>query len=233
LRGAAEGQAEAAGQRAVELGGNLQGELQTTPGQGLAWPKYRRRTLFVSVLVVVGFFVLPDLPWTALAGAVLLLFLCNRDEAAILRRIDWNLLLFFCRAVCGYRGLAGFRGYGADQQQCDALSGELGPPHLVVRRHSVLASNIISNVPYVLIIADTLRQLPEPELMWYTLAFSSTVAGNLTLIGSVANIIVAEKSRGLHELGFFEFLRFSLPSTVLVTAMGLGVLQLYGWLGWV
>lgn len=98
---------------------------------------------------------------------------------------------------------------------------------------SVLASNIISNVPYVLIIADTLRQLPEPELMWYTLAFSSTVAGNLTLIGSVANIIVAEKSRGLHELGFFEFLRFSLPSTVLVTAMGLGVLQLYGWLGWV
>ena len=233
LRGAAEGQAEAAGQRAVELGGNLQGELQTTPGQGLAWPKYRRRTLFVSVLVVVGFFVLPDLPWTALAGAVLLLFLCNRDEAAILRRIDWNLLLFFAGLFVVTGALQVSGATALISNSATRFLGNSGRHIWLFGGISVLASNIISNVPYVLIIADTLRQLPEPELMWYTLAFSSTVAGNLTLIGSVANIIVAEKSRGLHELGFFEFLRFSLPSTVLVTAMGLGVLQLYGWLGWV
>lgn len=47
--------------------------------------------------------------------------------------------------------------------------------------------------------------LPEPDLILYTLAFSSTVAGNLRLIGSVANIIMAEKSRGRHEFGFDIF----------------------------
>ncbi|MDX9958368.1 MAG: SLC13 family permease [Spirochaetia bacterium] len=203
------------------------------PGQGLAKPKYRRRTLVVSVLVVAGFFVLPDLPWTALAGAVLLLFLCNRDEAAVLRRIDWNLLLFFAGlfVVTGALQVSGATALISDG--ATRFLGNSGRHIWLFGGISVLASNIFSNVPYVLIIADTLRQLPEPDLMWYTLAFASTVAGNLTLIGSVANIIVAEKSRDLHELGFFEFLRFSLPSTLLVTAMGLGVLQLYGWLGWV
>ena len=202
-------------------------------GLGLAVPKYRRRTLLVSLLVVVGFFILPDLPWTALAGAVLLLFLCNRDEAAVLRRIDWNLLVFFVGlfVVTGALQVSGATALISDS--ATRFLGNSGRHIWLFGGISVLASNIFSNVPYVLIIADTLRQLPEPDLMWYTLAFASTVAGNLTLIGSVANIIVAEKSRDLHELGFFEFLRFSLPSTVLVTATGLLGLQLYGWLGWV
>ena len=200
---------------------------------GLARPKYRRRTLVVSILVVAGFFVLPDLPWTALAGAVLLLFLCNRDEAAVLRRIDWNLLLFFAGLfiVTGALQVSGATALISDRAA--GFLGTSGRHVWLFGSISVAASNIFSNVPYVLIMAETLQGLPEPNLMWYTLAFSSTVAGNLTLIGSVANIIVAEKSRSLHELGFFEFLRFSLPSTLAVTALGLGVLQLYGWLGWV
>jgi Na+/H+ antiporter NhaD/arsenite permease-like protein len=233
LTGVPSDQAIAAVQTDSGLPGAVGSGPDLEPGQGLAWPKYRRRTLFVSILVVLGFFVLPDLPWTALAGAVLLLFLCNRDEAAILRRIDWNLLLFFAGlfVVTGALQVSGATELISDS--ATRFLGNSGRHIWLFGGISVLASNIFSNVPYVLIIADTLRQLPEPELMWYTLAFASTVAGNLTLIGSVANIIVAEKSRALHELGFFEFLRFSLPSTLLVTAMGLGVLQLYGWLGWV
>lgn len=243
LRGAVAGQAETQVQQGSGLPGASGLGMESTwepgvgtandLGRGMASPKYRRRTLLVSVLVVAGFFVLPDLPWTALAGAVLLLYLCNRDEAAVLRRVDWNLLLFFAGlfVVTGALQVSGATALLSDS--ATRLLGNSGRHIWLFGGISVLASNIFSNVPYVLIIADTLKQLPEPELMWYTLAFASTVAGNLTLIGSVANIIVAEKSRGLHELGFFEFLRFSLPSTLLVTAMGLGVLQLYGWLGWV
>jgi len=201
--------------------------------QGLARPKYRRRTLLVSALVVVGFFVLPDLPWTALAGAVLLLFLCNRDEAAVLKRIDWNLLLFFAGLFIVTGALQVSGATALISERAAQFLGTAGRHVWLFGGISVAASNIFSNVPYVLIIADSLRLLPDPDLMWYTLAFASTVAGNLTLIGSVANIIVAEKSRSLHELGFFEFFRFSLPSTILITAMGLGVLQLYGRLGWV
>jgi Na+/H+ antiporter NhaD/arsenite permease-like protein len=48
----------------------------------------------------------------------------------------------------------------------------------------------------------------------------STVAGNLTLLGSVANLIVAERARQHYELGFFEYLRFGLASTVVVLAIG-------------
>ena len=203
------------------------------PVPGLARPKYRRRTLMVSILVVVGFFVLPDLPWTALAGAVLLLFLCNRDEAAVLKRIDWNLLLFFTWLFIVTGALQVSGATALISERAAGFLGGTGRHVWLFGAISVLASNIFSNVPYVLIIADSLRQLSDPALMWYTLAFSSTVAGNLNLIGSVANIIVAEKSRDLHELGFFEFFRFSLPSTLLVTALGLGALQLYGWLGWV
>ncbi|MCY1008024.1 hypothetical protein OV079_21185 [Nannocystis pusilla] len=51
------------------------------------------------------------------------------------------------------------------------------------------------------------------------LGFVTTVAGNLTLIGSVANIIVAEKAADAHELGFFEYLRFGLVSTLVVLAV--------------
>jgi len=64
--------------------------------------------------------------------------------------------------------------------------------------------------------------------VWVLLAYVLTVAGNLTLLGSVANIIVAESARGHYELGFREYLRFGLPSTLLVLAAGVPLLL---WLG--
>ena len=58
------------------------------------------------------------------------------------------------------------------------------------------------------------------------LGFVTTAAGNLTLIGSVANIIVAEQARHVYDLGFFEYLRFGLVSTLIVLALGVPALAL-------
>jgi Na+/H+ antiporter NhaD/arsenite permease-like protein len=61
------------------------------------------------------------------------------------------------------------------------------------------------------------------------LAMVSTFAGNLTLLGSVANVIVAEKSREVGGVGFFDYLRVGLPLTLISTAIG--VAWLWWWAG--
>jgi len=84
-----------------------------------------------------------------------------------------------------------------------------------------------------LVAAEWVEQLPDPTLMWYILAFASTVAGNLTILGSVANVIVVERARGACDIGFGDFLRFGVPSTVLNFVVGMAFLTLYHHLEWI
>ena len=86
----------------------------------------------------------------------------------------------------------------------------------------VALSNLISNVPAVILWRHTVPQLPHAELLWRVVAMSSTFAGNLLLIGSMANLIVAEKaeSRGV-RIGFGEYARVGVPVTVLTLAWGI------------
>lgn len=65
------------------------------------------------------------------------------------------------------------------------------------------------------------------------LALASTLAGNLTLIGSVANIIVVEGAAGHAHIGFRDYLRLGLPSTLLLLAVGTACLLAYRALGWI
>ncbi|HEY8430218.1 MAG TPA: hypothetical protein VIL20_17675, partial [Sandaracinaceae bacterium] len=78
----------------------------------------------------------------------------------------------------------------------------------------------VSNVPMVLLTGPHLAELGEPERAWALVAFVTTVAGNLTLVGSVANLIVVERARAHYELGFLEYLRFGAASTILVLFAG-------------
>jgi Na+/H+ antiporter NhaD/arsenite permease-like protein len=83
---------------------------------------------------------------------------------------------------------------------------------------TVLLSNLVSNVPAVLLLHHV---IPHPDTRtWLLVAASSTLAGNLTLLGSVANLIVAEEvaKRG-HKLTFAEHLRFGLPLSVITLAL--------------
>jgi Na+/H+ antiporter NhaD/arsenite permease-like protein len=64
----------------------------------------------------------------------------------------------------------------------------------------------------------------DPALMWKVLALATTFAGNLTIIGSVANMIVVESAREHLEIGFWDYAHVGIPITVLTSAAGILVL---------
>lgn len=95
----------------------------------------------------------------------------------------------------------------------------------------LIGSNIVSNVPLVLLLSDYLLHSEESPAMikraWLLLSFVSTIAGNLTLVGSVANLIVVERSKHSYHLEFWEYLKFGLPSTLLIVVIGTGLMLLF------
>ena len=97
---------------------------------------------------------------------------------------------------------------------------------------SQLAANLFSNVPYVLVARDFVPRLAQPEYQWTGLAMTSTLAGNLTMVGSVANLIVLELAGPDGHVGFFRFFRFGLLVTLGTTALGLAVLIFEMRAGW-
>ena len=92
---------------------------------------------------------------------------------------------------------------------------------------SALLSNLVSNVPAVLLFRPLVDHLPYPRQGWLTLAMSSTLAGNLTILGSVANLIVVQRARREAPISFWQYFRVGAPLTVLTLVAGAL------WLAWV
>ena len=84
----------------------------------------------------------------------------------------------------------------------------------------LIGSNLVSNVPFILVVKTEMARMPNPRLGWELLAMASTFAGNLTLLGSVANIIVAERGREVGGLAFVPYLRVGVPLALATTAIG-------------
>ncbi len=85
-------------------------------------------------------------------------------------------------------------------------------------------SNIVSNVPAVLVFKPLVTHLPDPRHAWLTLAMSSTLAGNLTVLGSVANLIVVERARHAANISFWEYAKVGIPVTLVTLAIGVALL---------
>jgi Na+/H+ antiporter NhaD/arsenite permease-like protein len=92
----------------------------------------------------------------------------------------------------------------------------------------LVGSNIVSNVPFIMVVSDEMSTLSDPKLGWELLAMASTFAGNLTLLGSVANIIVAEAARDVGGIGFWQYLRVGLPLALSTTVAGALWIVLWG-----
>ena len=90
---------------------------------------------------------------------------------------------------------------------------------------SAVLSNLVSNVPAVMLFMPLVPTLPDPTRAWLALAMSSTLAGNLTLLGSIANLIVAEGARRRAPLSFVEYLKVGVPVTVLSLLAGVLLLS--------
>jgi Na+/H+ antiporter NhaD/arsenite permease-like protein len=85
---------------------------------------------------------------------------------------------------------------------------------------AAILSNVASNVPAVMVLKSMIPHLPNVTSSWLTLAMASTFAGNLTLPGSLATIIVVERAKGRASVSFMDFLRVGIPSGLLSLAVG-------------
>jgi Na+/H+ antiporter NhaD/arsenite permease-like protein len=168
-----------------------------------------------------------NLAWTALASAALVMVLARRDTHEVLKLVDWHLLLFFAALFVVVDGLS-------DTGLPDAIYRHLQPVFgsdvtaqtWNLTWFSVAGSNIFSNVPFVLVAGKWIAHFVEAVLMWKVLALATTFAGNPTIVGSVANMIVVESAREHLEIGFWDYARFGIPITVLTTAAGVMMLFL-------
>jgi Na+/H+ antiporter NhaD/arsenite permease-like protein len=173
-----------------------------------------------GMFVALGFGVNPA---AAAMGAAAVVILAGAARPRIaLRQVDWSLLLFFGGLFVVMRGVADA---GISGAIVHGIAGSLdGAATLATARLAAgvtVLSQLVSNVPAVMLFVPTLQAVPAPAAhrLWLSLAAFSTLAGNLTIIGSVANIIVFETARreGV-EVGFFEYLRVGLPLTALTVS---------------
>ena len=178
-----------------------------------------RKCLVLIALMVVAFLAGAPIALAAIIAAAALLVTRRTEPDAVFARVDWPLLVFFT-------GLFVVTGALDATHLTDGLFAWVAPlagagvaPLALV---TAVLSNLISNVPAVLLFRSLVPQLADPRRAWLTLAMASTLAGNLTLLGSVANLIVAEIARthGV-KLSFREYLRAGVPITLTTLAVGI------------
>lgn len=173
-----------------------------------------------------------DMSWTAITAALALVVLDFKDARPSLEKVSYSLLIFFCGMFITVDGF--------NKTGIPSTVWEFMEPYARIDQTSGVAilalvilvlSNLASNVPTVLLLgghvaASAAAISPANEKKaWLILAWTSTVAGNLSLLGSAANLIVCEQARRAQHLGynlsFWSHLKFGLPSTLVVTAIGL------------
>ncbi len=186
-------------------------------------------TFGTLALVFAGFIAGYNLAWTALGGAALLMVLARRDTHEVLKLVDWHLLVFFAAL---FAVVEGFNRTGLPDRTFHAIQGVWGASALSQACNfawfSVVGSNLFSNVPFVLVAGKWIGNFANPELIWKVMAMATTLAGNLTILGSVANMIVVESARGHAEVGFWDYAKFGIPVTLLTTAAGMILLWMLG-----
>ena len=195
-------------------------------------PRLLRLGLAVLAATFAGFVVSSwagiPLALVAVAGGATLLFLghafAKADAAETLRRVDWSILVFF---IGLFLVIGGLRGTGTADEIGKLLAGGApGGLGSVAGIHVVAAllSNLVSNVPAVLLLAVPVGLIGGSRL-WLSLAASSTLAGNATILGAAANVIAVEVARkeGV-EVRFMDFLRLGLPVTLVTLALSAAIL---------
>ena len=176
------------------------------------------KSLAVSAGMIVLFFAGWPVPKVALMAGALLLVTRRLKPERIYREIDWSLLVLFIGLFIVVAGV-----------EKTSLPGDLfrATQRFHLERVSVLSavaallSNVVSNVPAVLVFKPFIAHMGDPVRSWLTLAMSTTLAGNLTILGSVANLIVVQRARHEAPISFWEYFKVGAPLTVLTMIAGI------------
>ncbi len=187
--------------------------------------KLTTKSLVVLFFIFLGFIFTGNLPLSAITGGLALLIISGTKPQHAMEKVDWTLLLFFSGLfiVVGGINKAGFLTLA--HNAVEPYLGNTASSQIVhFSIFSVIASNLVSNVPFVLLSATWIDKFIDPKTMWYALAMSSTFAGNLTIMGSVANMIVMELSKEHVHVGFWDFFRVGFTTTLVSTIIGIIIL---------
>jgi len=183
-----------------------------------------RKPAIVVALVLMGF--LGGVPPAMMAaiGAALMLITRTRNPRLVYDEVDWGLLVFFVGlfVIVGGAENAGLTRHlfaAADRLNLQSVG--------VFTAVTALLSNIVSNVPAVMVLKSLVPAFHDPQTGWLVLAMASTLAGNLTITGSVANLIVVERAHDEVHIGFWDYSRVGIPVTLLTLVVG------WAWLSWV
>jgi Na+/H+ antiporter NhaD/arsenite permease-like protein len=180
--------------------------------------RIRRKPVVVLVIVMLGFLARVPAAMMAAIGAALLLITRTVEPRTIYDEVDWGLLVFF---IGLFIIVGGAERAGLTRTLLEPIATwNLHRLPVFVTATAVL-SNIVSNVPAVMLLRTLVPAFPDPHTGWLALAMSSTLAGNLTITGSVANIIVVERAQAAGvTVGFRDYLRVGLPVTLATLILG-------------
>ena len=208
----------------VSAGGNGDGKIDKPPLR----PVHRRmqwKSGIVAVVTVGLFFTGWPIAMIATAAAGVLL-LGRIKPKRVYDEIDWTLLLMF---VGLFIVVHAFQIHVVSLWHVERWHWLLDHPVGLLSVASAALSNLVSNVPAVLLLEPVLHAMPKmnQQTAWLALSMSSTFAGNLTVLGSVANLIVVERARrdGV-TISFWEYLKAGVPVTLLTLALGIAWLAL-------
>jgi Na+/H+ antiporter NhaD/arsenite permease-like protein len=177
------------------------------------------KSIFVLAVMVVLFFFGQPVGKVAIVGGAYLLFTRRVRPEKIYIEIDWPLLVMFIGLFVVIGGLEKAV-FTAD------VNAAIGRQHLdnpaILAGVTAVLSNVVSNVPAVLLLKSFVPNLQDPQRAWVVVAMAATLAGNFTLVGSIANLVVAQraKARGV-EFTFSTYFKVGAPLTILTIFFGL------------
>jgi Na+/H+ antiporter NhaD/arsenite permease-like protein len=184
---------------------------------------YHMSLVIKSVLVMAGMMVLffagQPVAKVAIVGGALLLFTRRVKAEKVYHEIDWPLLVMFVGLFIVVAGLE----TAVLTPETIAAVGQLHLASVPILSVVIVGlSNLVSNVPAVLVLKPFVADLPDSSRAWLVVAMASTLAGNLTLVGSVANLIVAQRAQAHGVvIDFWEYLKVGAPLTVLTILFGI------------
>lgn len=177
----------------------------------------------VAIAMVAAFFA-GVAPARAAIGAGAVLMLTRRVKSKrIFAEIDWPLLLMFAGL---FIVVAGFEKTVLSANVIAMISRWHLERTAVLAAVTAVLSNVVSNVPAVMVLGPFVARLGNHEHGWLTVAMASTLAGNLTIPGSIANLIVVQRARAYGvEIGFREYLAAGAPLAILTIIIGVILLS--------
>jgi Na+/H+ antiporter NhaD/arsenite permease-like protein len=181
------------------------------------------KSSLMALLTIVLFFLNIPMEIVSIGVASFLLITRRIKPEKVYNLIDFGLLILFIGLFIVVKG---FEKSVVFKELVHYFRTIISTP-LALVISSVLLSNIVSNVPAVLILKPLVQNLFNDQNAWLYLAMSSTLAGNLTILGSIANIIVIESASPKVKIGFLEYLRVGIPLTLLTITVGFVILRLF------